>query len=111
MGIYILTQPILGTNDYREPIEYMIIDESYSPSIHRINAAIKKRAMYPDSAIEPPPDTLMQWSVPPAELVAKAASKLKALQKTADIKKGMLVLHCAFGGTNILCSSRSQEEG
>jgi hypothetical protein len=75
-------------NSLREPIEYMPIEETYSPAVHRIIAAIRNRAIYPDEPIKPPPEVIMQWANPPADLVANAASQLKKLQKAADVKKG-----------------------
>lgn len=85
-----------NTDMTRQPTEYMPIQETYSPTIHRINQAIRHRAIHPDGKIEPPADVLMQWSNPPAELIEKSASELNALQKAADVKKGKLADFISF---------------
>jgi ATP-dependent DNA helicase 2 subunit 2 len=43
-----------GRGEEGDPAEYMTIDEMFSPIIHRINQAIRQRAMYPDDPISPP---------------------------------------------------------
>lgn len=43
-----------GKDDEGEPAEYMIIEETFTPIIHRVNQAIRQRAMYPDDPIGPP---------------------------------------------------------
>ncbi|EHK96413.1 putative ATP-dependent DNA helicase II subunit 2 [Glarea lozoyensis 74030] len=76
-----------GKGEDGEPIEYMTMEETYSPTVHRINAAIRNRAIYPDEPIKPPPEVVMKWANPPADLITNAASQLKRLQKVADVKK------------------------
>jgi ATP-dependent DNA helicase 2 subunit 2 len=43
-----------GQNEEGEPMEYMPIEETYSPMIHRVNQAIRQRAVHPSDAINPP---------------------------------------------------------
>jgi len=45
-----------GKGDDGEPVEYMTIEETFTPVIHRINQAIRQRAMYPDDPISAPPE-------------------------------------------------------
>ena len=45
-----------GKGDDGEPVEYMTCEETFTPVIHRINQAIRQRAMYPDDPIAPAPE-------------------------------------------------------
>lgn len=45
-----------GRDEEGGPTEYMTIDEMFSPIIHRINQAIRQRAMYPEHPIASPPE-------------------------------------------------------
>ncbi|KAH8664991.1 SPOC like C-terminal domain-containing protein [Tricladium varicosporioides] len=76
-----------GKDDEGNPKEYMEIDETYNPVIHRIGGAIRKRAIHPSEPIDPPPKNLMKWSSPPEELIARAKSELGKLEKAALVKK------------------------
>jgi len=75
-----------------QPTEYMTIEETYMPGLHRINQAIRTRAVQPDKPIEDPPEVLVKWSHPPSELVKKSAPKLQKLVEAADVKKGNFTL-------------------
>jgi ATP-dependent DNA helicase 2 subunit 2 len=66
----------------------MPIEDTYSPLVHRINQAIRRRAVQPDEAVTPPADILIKYSVPPPELVSESASELNKLVAAADVKKG-----------------------
>ena len=69
----------------------MPFEETFSPAIHRLNQAIRHRAMYPDDAvIEDPAKVLTQWEHPPVELVSQSAKKLEKLVKVAAVKQGNL---------------------
>lgn len=52
-----------GTDEEGKPAEYMPIEETYSPALHRINQAIRKRAIYPDGEISEPAEVLVKWYV------------------------------------------------
>jgi ATP-dependent DNA helicase 2 subunit 2 len=43
-----------GKDENGQQVEYMTIEETFTPVIHRINQAIRDRAMYPDDPISPP---------------------------------------------------------
>ncbi|KAA8568722.1 hypothetical protein EYC84_007721 [Monilinia fructicola] len=62
-----------GTDDEGKPAEYMAIEDTYSPVLHRISQAIRRRAVKPDEA--------------PAELIDKSMTNLEILIKTSDVKK------------------------
>ena len=62
--------------------------ETYSPILHRLDQAIRWRAVYPDEPIPPPYEILTRYSKPPEELVAKSKRRLQKLIAVADVKKG-----------------------
>ncbi|KFY35002.1 hypothetical protein V494_06292 [Pseudogymnoascus sp. VKM F-4513 (FW-928)] len=76
-----------GKDDEGNPVEYMAIEDTYSPVLHRINQAIRRRAVQPDEPVQPPPEVLMKYSRPPADLVKASATELDDLIKAADVKK------------------------
>lgn len=62
----------------------------YNPTIHRINQAIRARAVDPDAPIGPPAEILLRFSKPPEKIIDKAKSEIKALIDAAEIKKGWI---------------------
>lgn len=66
----------------------MPIDDTYSPVIHRLNQAIKRRAVKPDEPVQPPAEILIQFSHPPEELIASSEKQLTKLIAVANVKKG-----------------------
>jgi ATP-dependent DNA helicase 2 subunit 2 len=69
--------------------EYAKPEDTFSPLVHRINHVIRWKATHPDPtlAIPDPPEILMKYSAPPADLVASAEKHLSAVMKAADVKK------------------------
>ncbi|KAM7197748.1 ATP-dependent DNA helicase [Rhypophila sp. PSN 637] len=76
-----------GADDDGKPSEYAPIEELYNPVIHRVNQAIRSRAVDPDGAIEPPAGILLRFSNPPEKLVEKAKPEIESLIEAAEIKK------------------------
>lgn len=74
----------------RRPAEYMPMSETYSPVLHRVDQAVRWRAVHPDEPIPPPHEILVKYSQPPEELVIGAKRKLEELVSAADVKKGTL---------------------
>ena len=72
----------------RKPAEYAPIDEMYNPTIHRMNQAIRARAVDPEAPIGPPAEILMRFSKPPQKLIDHAKSEISALIDAAEVKKG-----------------------
>ncbi|ROV98432.1 hypothetical protein VMCG_07124 [Cytospora schulzeri] len=72
------------------PQEYAALDDLYSPIIHRINQAIRERAVDPEKKVEDiikaTPKILSKYTEPPEELVAKVTPQIEALRKIADVK-------------------------
>jgi ATP-dependent DNA helicase 2 subunit 2 len=76
-------------NEYRDPVNTLFpIDDSFSPVLHRVNAAIRSRAIHPNDPIPPPARILTQFSQPPEHLLRNAERHLKRLIEVADVKKG-----------------------
>lgn len=69
----------------------MPIEDTYSPILHRINQAIKRRAVRPDEPVQPPAEILIRYSQPPEELVKISEAQLVKLVAAANIKKGTLL--------------------
>lgn len=78
----------VGLTSPRNPTEYMKIEDTYSPVLHRIDQAVRWRAVHPNEPIPAPYDILIKYSNPPAELVNKSKRRLEKLVAAADVKKG-----------------------
>jgi ATP-dependent DNA helicase 2 subunit 2 len=83
----------------------MPIEDTYSPVLHRINQAIRRRAVRPEEPVQPPADILIEYSHPPEDLVKKSEAQLSKLIAVANVKKGkdhpdtnhkLLILSSAF---------------
>ncbi|KAF2172563.1 hypothetical protein M409DRAFT_50238 [Zasmidium cellare ATCC 36951] len=77
----------LGKDDEGEEAEYAPMDETYNPTLHRLQQVIKHRAVFPGA--EPPAvfDILTKYSKPPDELVEQAQSELDRVIKAGEVKK------------------------
>jgi ATP-dependent DNA helicase 2 subunit 2 len=67
----------------------MAIEDTYSPIVHRVNQAVKQRAIKPNEKVLPPAEILVKYSNPPEDLLEKSTAQLKRLIAIADVKKGM----------------------
>ncbi|EHK41263.1 hypothetical protein TRIATDRAFT_295201 [Trichoderma atroviride IMI 206040] len=76
-----------GIDQDGEPAEYATIDEIYNPAIHRINHAIKQRAVHPERPVPEIPPVLLRFAAPPTELVETVQATIDSLIKAADVKK------------------------
>ena len=76
-----------GKDDEGNPAEYMSMTDTYSPALHRIDQAVRWRAVHPSEPVPPPYEILTRYSNPPEELVARAKRKLEKLIAAADVKK------------------------
>lgn len=88
-------------DDEGNPAEYATTEDSFSPAIHRINQAVRVRAVHPDSEVQPVPENLLKFSHPPQDLVNKAKRKIEALIAVADVKRGMFSLKPNQASANI----------
>lgn len=76
-----------GKDDEGNPAEYMPMNETYSPVLHRIDQAVRWRAVHPNEPIPPPYEILTRYSHPPDELVADSQRQLEKLIVAANVKK------------------------
>ncbi|KAK3636948.1 ATP-dependent DNA helicase yku80 [Elasticomyces elasticus] len=76
-----------GKDDEGQPTEYMPMDETYMPMLHRIHQVVKHRAVFPDGESPPPYEILTRYSHPPEQLVKQAQPALDRVLEAAKIKK------------------------
>ncbi|OOQ83059.1 ATP-dependent DNA helicase II subunit 2 [Penicillium brasilianum] len=67
--------------------EELPIDESYSPLLHRIESAVRYRAVHPNDPILEPSEQLTKFAHPDKQLVRKAKGSLETLISAANVKK------------------------
>jgi ATP-dependent DNA helicase 2 subunit 2 len=65
----------------------MPLEDSYNPLIHRVNQAVKDRAVNPNSPIPPTPPILLQLMHPPEDLTKTAKPQAETLIRAAEVKK------------------------
>ncbi|KAH8176434.1 ku70/Ku80 beta-barrel domain-containing protein [Sarocladium implicatum] len=70
-----------------EPAEYAPIDDAYNPSIHRINHAVKSRAVNPDGPVPSIPALLTRFAAPPEDLIGKVQGRIDSLIQASEVKK------------------------
>ncbi|KAJ5773424.1 hypothetical protein N7457_008320 [Penicillium paradoxum] len=87
MSDYVDSMELDITNDEGEPIEGLPIDESFSPFLHRLESAVRYRAVHPNDPVLEPSERLTEFAHPPEETVKKTKSYLERLMSTADVKK------------------------
>ncbi|KAJ5748451.1 uncharacterized protein N7511_010147 [Penicillium nucicola] len=87
MSDYVDSMELETTNDEGEPTNELPIDESFSPLLHRLESAVRYRAVHPTDPVLDPSERLTQFAQPSEELIRKSKSYLERLISTADIKK------------------------
>ncbi|RCI14710.1 hypothetical protein L249_6454 [Ophiocordyceps polyrhachis-furcata BCC 54312] len=76
-----------GTEGGMGSAEYATIDETFNPSIHRINHAVRIRAVHPEKPLPQTPRVLLRYCAPPEDLIERVHSRIKALVEVAEVKK------------------------
>ncbi|KAF7177234.1 hypothetical protein CNMCM7691_005056 [Aspergillus felis] len=87
MSEYVDSMDLVDTDEDGNPVEDLPIDDSYSPVLHRIDSAIRYRAIHPNDPVPPPSKNLTKLSQPPQDLVEKSNHYLQKLIAAADVKK------------------------
>ncbi|TQB70240.1 ATP-dependent DNA helicase II subunit 2 [Monascus purpureus] len=87
MSKYVDSMELIDRDDDGEQINALPIDHSYSPLLHRVDSAIRYRAIHPNDPIPPASETLTKLSHPPADLVEKSKKYLERLVEASDVKK------------------------
>ncbi|KAL8842061.1 MAG: hypothetical protein Q9170_000664 [Blastenia crenularia] len=76
-----------GKDDEGNPSEYMPMNETFSPVLHRLDQAVRWRAVHPTGPVPPPYEILTRYSQPPEDLVSASKKRLEKLTAAADVKK------------------------
>ncbi|CAN8097257.1 unnamed protein product [Discula destructiva] len=89
MGAFVESMDIsaLGRDNEGNPAEYAPLDDLYSPVIHRVNQAVRARAVQEDGPIEEIAPVLLKYSQPPSGVIKQAKRKIDGLIEAADVKK------------------------
>ena len=66
----------------------MALEDTYSPVLHRLDQAVRFRAVHPTQPIPPPYEILTRYSKPPDALLEKSKPQLDQLIEAANVKKG-----------------------
>ncbi|KAL8847322.1 MAG: hypothetical protein Q9221_007638 [Calogaya cf. arnoldii] len=76
-----------GRDDEGNPSEYMPMTDIFSPVLHRIDQAVRWRAVHPTEPVPPPYEIFVRYSNPPEDLVKQSKKRLDKLIAAADVKK------------------------
>ncbi|RMD40818.1 hypothetical protein DV735_g4309, partial [Chaetothyriales sp. CBS 134920] len=76
-----------GDEEEEEEEEAFALDDTFSPALHTIEAAIKHRAIYPDDPLPPKPQNFLAYSKPPDHVHEAAQAAIERVIKAADVKK------------------------
>ncbi|KAL8652209.1 MAG: hypothetical protein Q9226_004366 [Calogaya cf. arnoldii] len=76
-----------GRDDDGNPSEYMPMTDTFSPVLHRIDQAVRWRAVHPTEPVPPPYEILVRYSNPPEGLVKQSKKRLDKLIAAANVKK------------------------
>ncbi|KAJ6138343.1 hypothetical protein N7471_004829 [Penicillium samsonianum] len=87
MSNYVDSMDFVTTNDEGEPTDELPIDESFSPLLHRIESAVRYRAVHPNDPVLDPSERLTEFAHPSEDMVKNSKSHLERLISTADVKK------------------------
>ncbi|KAL3474173.1 SPOC like C-terminal domain-containing protein [Aspergillus californicus] len=88
MDKYVDSMELVDQDENGDLVDTQIpMEDSFSPVLHRVNAAIRARAINSNNPIQPPADILTKYSQPPSQLLDKADQHLKKVIEVADVKK------------------------
>ncbi|OAX83857.1 ATP-dependent DNA helicase II subunit 2 [Emergomyces africanus] len=87
MAEYVDGMELTEKDEDGETVEAMTIEDSYSPLLHRIDQAIRWRAVHPSDALPPVPEVLQKLSRQPEDLQAANKSTLAKLIEASNVKK------------------------
>lgn len=79
--------PDFAHDDDGEPRDYAGAKDAFSPHLHRINQAVRFRAIHPADPLPVPHSILSKYSIPPAEITKRAADDLDLVKIIADVKR------------------------
>lgn len=93
---------------WRKPSEYMPMTETFSPVLHRIDQAVRWRAVHPTEPVPPPYEILTRYSTPPDDLVSQSKKRLEKLMAAADVKKGIFQTSPLTAGMILIFTSSTE---
>lgn len=77
----------LGNDEAGEPAEFAAFEDTFSPVLHRIDQAVRHRAVHPEEPIPAPYDILLRYRNQPEVLQQRSERQLEALMAAANVKK------------------------
>ena len=76
-----------GRDEEDNPTEFMQLTDTFSPVLHRIDQAVRWRAVHSEEPIPSPYEILTRYSKPPNEIIERSKGTLAALIEEADVKQ------------------------
>lgn len=70
-----------------EPSEYVLVDETFSPVLHRIDQVVRWRAVHPDEDLPPVHEVLVKYEKPDSKLMEAAQQTLASLVEACGVKE------------------------
>ncbi|KAI5295805.1 ATP-dependent DNA helicase II subunit 2 [Ascosphaera acerosa] len=87
MEEFVGAMELRAQDDEGNTVELLPIDEYFSPVIHRIQQAIRLRAVDRERSLPELPEAISRLTRPPPELVEQSKAALSKLVAAADVKK------------------------
>ncbi|KAK2861187.1 ATP-dependent DNA helicase II subunit 2 [Arthroderma sp. PD_2] len=87
MEKYVESMELIEPGEEGEPVESFALEDCYSPLLHRIDQAIRWRAIHPTKPLPPIPEVLQKLSQQPEALQEQSKPALEQLIKASDVKK------------------------
>ncbi|EER23320.1 Ku70/Ku80 beta-barrel domain containing protein [Coccidioides posadasii C735 delta SOWgp] len=87
MGKYVENMDLSEFDENGDPFQSLALEDCYSPLVHRIDQAIRWRAVHPTKPLPPVPKVLEKLSHWPEELVKKSHDSLRDLISISAVKK------------------------
>ncbi|WEW60564.1 ATP-dependent DNA helicase yku80 [Emydomyces testavorans] len=87
MGKYVESMDLSELDEKGDPVESMALEDCFSPLLHRIDQAIRWRAVHPTKPLPPIPKVLGKLSHLPEALREKSKGALDDLVSASNVKK------------------------
>ncbi|KAF3393016.1 ATP-dependent DNA helicase II subunit 2 [Talaromyces pinophilus] len=87
MSKYVDSMELIDKDEEGEVVDTIPMEDNYSPLLHRIEQAVRWRAIHPDEPVPPPSERLTRLSKPPEEVQKRAQKYLDRIISAADVKK------------------------
>ncbi|EED20154.1 Ku family DNA helicase, putative [Talaromyces stipitatus ATCC 10500] len=87
MSKYVDSMELIDKDEEGEVIDTIPMEDNYSPLLHRIEQAVRWRAIHPNEPVPPPSERLTRLSKPPKDAQERAQKYLDRIIHAADVKK------------------------